>query len=75
MLEHKIHIDFEMIWIFAVVIFIVSNLKYLLSQNILIAALFAKIFEFQTKYCNISLYSRTAIRSLIARILFTGIPF
>ena len=75
MLEHKIHINFERIWIFAVVIFIVSNLKYLPSQNILMTTLFAKIFEFHTKYYNISLYIRPAIRSLIARILYTGIPF
>lgn len=37
--------------------------------------LFAKIFEFHRKYYNVELYSRPAIRSLIARILYTGIPF
>ena len=37
--------------------------------------LFAKIFEFHRKYYNVALYSRPAIRSSIARILYTGIPF
>ena len=75
MLEHKIHIDFETIWIFAVVIFIVSNLRYLLSQSILMTTLFARIIEFHRKWYNNSLTSKPAIRSLISRILYMGIPF
>ena len=75
MLEHKIHIDFETIWIFAVVIFIVSNLRYLLSQSSLMTTLFARIIEFHRKWYNNSLTSKPAIRSLISRILYMGIPF
>ena len=75
MLEHKIHIDFETIWIFAVVIFIVSNLRYLLSQSSLMTTLFARIIEFHSKWYNNSLTSKPAIRSLISRILYMGIPF
>ena len=37
--------------------------------------LFARIIEFHRKCHNISLTSKPAIRSLIARILYMGIPF